>query len=74
MPELFAAAGLGEIASTVEDEVTRTILWPHVIETLGPQMVAEVALSEVDRVAALAALSAYCGEQTLVLRAVTGVR
>jgi hypothetical protein len=78
LPGLFDAAGLTEISSTVEDEVTATSLWPHVVETLGPRMVAEGALSEAERIGAMDALVAYCAtsldNQTLVLRAVTGIR
>jgi SAM-dependent methyltransferase len=78
LPALFAAAGLGEISSTIEDEVTATSLWPHVLETLGPQMVAEGAMSEAGRARAMQALRDYCGTilraQTLVLRAVAGIR
>jgi len=78
LPALFEAAGLTEVSSTVEDEVTSTSLWPHVLETLGPQMVVEGALSEAERVEALAALTGYCATalraQTLVLRSVTGRR
>ena len=78
LPGLFEAAGLSGICSTVEDEVTATSIWPHVIESLGPQMVLEGALSDQERQAALAAMNAFSAadlsEQTLVLRAVTGVR
>jgi len=75
---LFAAAGLEGVSSTVEDEVTETSLWPHVLESLGPQMVMEGALSEVERMEALEGMREYCATalrvQTLTLRAVTGLR
>jgi len=75
LPQLFEAAGLKDISSTVEDEVTATSLWPHVLETLGPQMVAEGALREDERLAALASFGLTdLRTQTLVLRAVTGIR
>jgi hypothetical protein len=75
---LFAAAGLAQITSTVEDEVTGTSLWPDVLQSLGPQMVAEGAFSETERVNARTSLLEYCATelraQTLILRAVTGIR
>ncbi|MFN0104567.1 MAG: class I SAM-dependent methyltransferase [Bryobacteraceae bacterium] len=74
LPALFAAAELREISSTIEDEVSANSLWPNVLETLGPQMVAEGAMSEPERAGAMEALYDYCGEQTLVLRAVAGTR
>ena len=78
LPALFAVAGLGEITSTVEDEVTETSLWPHVLESIGPQMVAEGAMSETERTNAIKAMREYCATalraQTLVLRAVVGIR
>jgi SAM-dependent methyltransferase len=78
LPGLFAAAGLAQITWTVEDEVTGTSLWPEVLQSLGPQMVAEGALSETERVNARTSLLEYCAtelrEQTLILRAVTGIR
>lgn len=74
LAELFAGAGLRDVTVTVEDEVSRESIWPHVIESLGPQMVAEGALREEELVAALAAMRGFGGMQWLVLRAVTGVR
>lgn len=78
LPALFAAAGLRDISSTIEDEVTATSLWPPVLESLGPQMVADGAMSETERAAAMTALRDYCSatlrRQTLVLRAAAGVK
>lgn len=75
LPGLFETAGLSDIHSTVEDEVSSTSLWPPVMETLGPRMVAEGALSEEERMAALVSFgpTGSC-TQTLVLRAVAGIR
>lgn len=78
LPALFGAAGLRWVTSTVEDEVTETSLWPHVLESLGPQMVTEGAISEGERREAMEAMREYCATalhtQTLALRAVVGYR
>jgi len=78
LPALLAISGLTEITSTIEDELTETSIWPHVLETLGPRMVAEGALTQMELLSATESLRRYCEtairSQTLVLRAVTGVR
>jgi SAM-dependent methyltransferase len=78
LPELFEAAGLLDVSMSVEDEVTASTIWPHVIESLGPQMVADGAIEEPARLAALAEILDFAANglraQTLVLRAAAGRR
>ena len=58
--------------------MTETSLWPHVLESIGPQMVTEGAISEGERTEAMEAMREYCATelhtQTLALRAVVGYR
>ncbi len=87
LPALFAAAGLGDVASTVQDEVSRRGdpdfavrlgIWAEVAATRGHQTVADGAITEAERARAEAEyrewLSRDARSQTLYLRAVEGRR
>jgi len=85
LPGLFAAAGLGQISVSGEDEVARrgepgfteaASIWSSVIETLGPKITKDGFLSETGRLAAASVWKQWVLHdlscQTLVLRAVAG--
>ena len=87
LPALFAAAGLADVASTVQDEVSRrgdpdfavrVGIWAEVAATRGHQMVADGAISEAERARAEAEyrewVSRDARSQRLYLRAVEGSR
>ena len=87
LPALFAAAGLEDAASTVQDEVSRRGdpdfsarlgIWAEVAATRGHQMVADGAISEAERARAEAEYREWIARearsQTLYLRAVEGRR
>lgn len=87
LPALFAAAGLEDVTSTVQDEVSRRGdpdfaarlgMWAEVAATRGHQMVADGAVSESERARAEAEYREWVGRgarsQTLYLRAVEGRR
>lgn len=87
LPSLFRGAGLREIESSVEDEVTERgdpdwrengAVMLHVVDTIGHNIVSDRFATEADRVAAAGAFQVWIDEsmrrQTLCLRAVVGRR
>lgn len=87
LTDVFVAAGLGEVASTPQHEVTRRGdpdfetrigIWAEVAATRGRQMVADGALTEAERATAEADYRAWVREgaesQAMYLLAVEGVR
>ncbi len=85
LPDLFRAAGLSDVEVHVDDEVTTrgdpdfeeaSAVWPHVVEVLGPRMVAAGFLTDDERLAAqrryLEWVATELQRQTLELRTVEG--
>jgi SAM-dependent methyltransferase len=87
LPALCTAAGLGEVAASVEDEVAlrgeagfadALAIWRRAIATLGPAIVQASTLAAPDVEAAATDFEAWCGgaarRQHMVLRAVVARR
>jgi SAM-dependent methyltransferase len=83
LPDMFARAGLVDVATTVEDEVTergaadfasRAGLWGYVAASRGHQMVADGAVTETERATAETDHAAWvadgCRRQVMHLRCV----
>lgn len=72
LPALFEEAGLRDIVCTVDDEITASPIWLHVIQCLGPKIVTD----QHRRLSVEAAYRDYLEvsllTQTLSLRTVTG--
>lgn len=86
LPDLFRAAGLVDVTSSVEDEVSergdryfadQTALWSEVVETLGGRLAAAGFCTELEVAEARERYREWAGigllRQRLELRAVTGV-
>ena len=87
LPDLFDAAGIGEIRMHLSDETVErghsdfsaaATIWSHVIETIGPQIVASGFLSEPERLSAACSYGDYVqnglNRQTLCMRTVEGTK
>lgn len=85
LPSLFRGAGLREIESSVEDEVTErgdpdwresAAVMLHIVDTIGHNIVSDGFATEADRIAAEQSFSEWIDAsmqtQTLSLRAVAG--
>lgn len=85
LPGLFESQGLEDIRVHIEDEIARrggpdfsadTVIWVHVIETIGPQLVAAGFLQERERIQAELVYRDWVRDhlqvQTLQMRAVEG--
>ena len=85
LPELFRAAGLNEVRSSVEDELAErggpdfegaSSIWGHVIESLGPKLEETGYVNGAELAAAAASMAEWretrLMRQTLTLRAVVG--
>ena len=85
LPALFESAGLGRIQTFADDDVAerpagdfaeRAGVWSHVVESIGPAIVAAGYLSEAERESAAGSYAEFIvsrlERQTLVMRTVVG--
>jgi SAM-dependent methyltransferase len=87
LPEIFRACGLTDVETFMDDEVTTcgtrdfpgdTLIWAHVIDSLGTQLVSAGYISDEDRSEAGNSYRAFVQHglkrQILCMRTVAGVR
>jgi ubiquinone/menaquinone biosynthesis C-methylase UbiE len=74
LESMFHDAGLRRVIVTDDDEVASPVLWPHVMESLGPVVVRDGFLTDLKLLAAREGLAVYSGEQRLALRTAIGVK